>query len=230
MPDYTRRSSTRSGGPTPVSSRSSSYASSQSSSRKSRDSSTANGYARKHHRSDSHHDRKPSYVSTDSRITTFSRHDSEEPAQSSFDPDLVFMGHPPTAIPANYPFQPSVMLKLTDRPSKGMHLPSSGNLVATVALLQDLGNGRYAMNPKGVLRGKPPVDNLHELPSEYISRLPRDLRETALGYFSFPDVQVAETGTYRLRVSLVQLPDVKGKSFDTMTLTCVDSDAFRVSP
>jgi len=111
-----------------------------------------------------------------------------------------------------------------------MHLPSSGNLVATVALLQDLGNGKYAMSPRGVLRGRCPVDNLHELPSEYISRLPRDMRETALGYFSFPDIQIAETGTYRLRVSLVQLPDVKSKSFDTMTLTCVDSDEFQVSP
>lgn len=230
MPNYNRRSSTRSSGPTSVNSRSSSYSSSQSSSCKSRDSSTASSYARKHHRSDSHHDRKSSYVSTDSRTTTYSRHASEEPVESSFDPDLVFMGHPPTAMPANYPFQPSVMLKLADRPSKDMHLPSSGNLVATVALLQDLGNGRYAMNPRGVLRGRRPIDNLHELPSEYISRLPRDLRETALGYFSFPDVQVAETGTYRLRVSLVQLPDVRGKSSDTMTLTCVDSDAFQVSP
>jgi len=111
-----------------------------------------------------------------------------------------------------------------------MHLPSSGNLVATVALLQDLGNGKYAMNPRGVLRGRRPVDNLHELPSEYISKLPRDLRETALGYFSFPDIEVAEAGTYRLRVSLIQLSDVKSKSSNTMTLTCVDSNAFHVSP
>jgi len=230
MPDHTRRTSTRSTGPTPVYSRSSSYASSQSSPRRSRDSSTTSSYGKKHHRTDSHHSRESSYVSTDSRTTTSSRYTSEEPAQSSFDPDLVFMGQPPTAMPASYPFQPSVMLKLHDRPSKSMHLPSSGNLVATVALLQDLGNGKYAMNPKGVLRGKRPVDNLHELPSDYMSKLPRELRETALGYFSFPDIQVSEAGTYRLRVSLIQLPDVKSKSLDTMTLTCVDSNAFQVSP
>lgn len=100
--------------------------------------------------------------------------------------------------------------------------------MAVVTVLMSVSGGQWVSNPSGVLRGKRPVDNLHELPADYRNRLPRDLERVSQGYFAFPDVAICKPGVFRVRVSLISFPDATSGRQDTQTLVHVDSNAFRV--
>lgn len=83
--------------------------------------------------------------------------------------------------------------------------------------------------PQGYLRGQKMIDNAHEFPADYVDSLPRDLRKSAIGYVSFPNLTVERPGTYRIRITLLKMADV-GYGDETETLLSVDSNAFRVEP
>ena len=187
---------------------------------------------KRHSRDDSRHSRKSNHnlkSSGGSASVSSSRHDSLEPTSTKPAFELYYMSQPSQALSAGTPFRPSVLMSARPSTSHKSHndLPF-GELIAVASLLTDAGSGRYAPSPLNMPRGQRPVDNLHQLPWEYQCRLPHDLRDAALGYFSFPDLTIGRAGIYRIRVSVVQVPDVRSRSQETQTLLSVDSAPFRV--
>jgi len=229
MAETVRRSYARPSGPRPVESRSSSYSSARKSSKNSSTTTVVNKTNKRHyHRIDS----QPS-SDLDYQTEAFGQYpavSSSRPSEDSkytcTDFNLLFMSQLPASMSVGSRFQPSVILTAQgSAPRK----PTSSGLMAVATVLGSNGKGQWISSPPGVLRGKHPVDNLHELPADYRNRLPRDLERVSQGYFAFPDVAICKPGVYRVRISLVSFPDARSGQQDTETLMHVDSNAFRVN-
>lgn len=69
---------------------------------------------------------------------------------------------------------------------------------------------------------------MHSLPSDYLSKLPREVREQALGYVSFPTLSVARAGCYRVRITLLKLAGAGEAEQDAQTVAVVETGILRV--
>ncbi|GAM85627.1 hypothetical protein ANO11243_036340 [Dothideomycetidae sp. 11243] len=165
------------------------------------------------------------------RSSTKQHVESYSSSSSSSKYSLAIMASPPSLVPAGYPFQPSVMVtKRHSHSSSHRHHHSSssssaGRLITVVTLM----SAHHSIPlPNGYLRGPLLVSSVSDLPSDYRCRLHPELRVTALGYTSFPNLSIVHPGEYRLRVSLLRLPKSNSKSRDSETLSYVESGVFQI--
>jgi len=224
MADSSRRTNTRSSGPRPVETRRSHEPRTSSHHHRDASSKQRDSYHDSHH---SRNSKNNSQETSESR----SRQETGSAERSSQKLSLDIMGQPPRGVHAGYRFQPSVMISTKQSSSKKHRRPSSvnvNNLVAVATLLAASPNGTLTSVPPGVLEGQKLFDNVHNLPSDYLGRLPQDMRDQALGYVSFPGLTVRRPGTYRLRTTLLGLPEVDSTTGETTDITAVDSEIFRV--
>jgi hypothetical protein len=99
-------------------------------------------------------------------------------------------------------------------------------LIALVSLVADTRNGERVPVEAGLLTGQKLFDSVHPIPEEYVEDMKRnDPCRVALGYFTFPGLLVRQSGTYRLRTSLLQIPTSGGGG---STLMSVDSTPIKV--
>ncbi|KAF4550458.1 Hypothetical protein D9617_17g047260 [Elsinoe fawcettii] len=136
------------------------------------------------------------------------------------------MGQPPNMVPVGYPFQPSALVnKRSSSSRKHSSSSRSGSIVAVVSLVSA---STGAALPSGVIQGQRLFSSVHDLPQDYRERLPSDLRESAIGYVSFPNITVTNPGSYCIKVSLLRLPESKSRSRETETIVSVESQPFQV--
>lgn len=149
-----------------------------------------------------------------------------KPPPTSYSFNLDLMSGPPDTIEAAYTsFEPSVLIS---SPDARHYPPSTSNLIAVVSLVQLSSSGTQAPVPTGYLAGSRLFDNIHGLPSDYVAKLPRDLRHTSVGYVSFPDLRIERPGFFKLRVSLLRLADVGSERQETTTVSVVESAHIKV--
>ncbi|TKX20681.1 hypothetical protein C1H76_7067 [Elsinoe australis] len=173
-------------------------------------------------------DDSPSKKSSSRSKSHSHRHHSESSSSSSSSKyGMAVMGQPPNLIPVGYTFQPSILITKRQSSSREHSSDSSrsGSFVAVVSLIS---SSSGAPLPNGVLRGQRLFSSVHDLPRDYRDRLPSDLKSTALGYVSFPNLAVTHPGSYQVKVALLRMPDSKSRSRDTDTLATIESQEFQV--
>lgn len=133
------------------------------------------------------------------------------------------MGAPPAHLEAGHTsFQPCILVT-SSNPGQ------CSNLVAVASLVTPSSTtGALTALPSGYLLGPKLFDNIHPLPAEYSAKLPRDLRDSALGYVSFSSLCIHKPGTYRVRFTLLKLADTTASTQDAVAISSVDSDYVRV--
>ena len=108
-----------------------------------------------------------------------------------------------------------VSLKL----SSASHFDASG-LLAAVSLVKDDVDGQHEVMEGGSLTSQKMVDSIHPIPEEVAPVLASsDPHRMALGYFSFPDLMIKQTGTYRIRTTLIKVVDA-----EVLSLCALDSE------
>jgi hypothetical protein len=79
----------------------------------------------------------------------------------------------------------------------------------------------------GTLSGQQMSDSVHPIPEDCAERLARSQPyRVALGYFSFPALLIRQSGSFRLRVSLIKISS--SPSGGGSMVISVDSDSIKV--
>jgi len=128
------------------------------------------------------------------------------------------------------PVETSVMISLRlpapDRTVSADDIDTS-RLFAVVSLVAD---NRYAERvplENGVMTGQKMFDSVHAIPDECAERLAHNQPcRLVLGYFSFPGLLIRQSGSYRIRTTLVKMSsDGAGGASSILN---VDSDVVKV--
>ena len=98
------------------------------------------------------------------------------------------------------------------------------SLFAVVSLVADSRSRERMPLEAGYLTGQKLFDSVHAIPHDCLDLRPPDQACRALlGYLSFPYLIIRQAGTYRLRITLLQMSGAAATS-----LLCIDSELIRV--
>lgn len=104
----------------------------------------------------------------------------------------------------------------------------TSRLMAVVSLVADTRSGERMPLENGTLTGQKMFDSVHPIPESVADSLARSQPcRLALGYFSFPSLLIRQTGTYRLRITLIKMSGSSASSGGTSIATA-DSDSIKV--
>ncbi|SMR49249.1 unnamed protein product [Zymoseptoria tritici ST99CH_1E4] len=179
--------------------------------------------SRKTSKSESSHRRKTSSTST--APSTVREPTSDRPI---FELDVI--GQPPQNIVYGTSVETSVLLSLR-LPSPELAAryanADTSRLLAIVSLVEESRSGERKPMESGTLTSQQMSDSVHPIPEEYAETLARSQPDRAhLGYFTFPALLIRQPGSFRLRVTLIQVcPSASGGG---STVAAVDSESIKV--
>ena len=110
---------------------------------------------------------------------------------------------PPSAIRPGAPLHPPIVVRIEGRRSLGINSVVNVNDESVWALASVVSaDGMVALAPpqSNLLSGTL-VDSIHTVSVEEGSR--------GMGYMTFPNLAINQTGNYRIRVSLVRMPTIE---------------------
>lgn len=154
---------------------------------------------------------------------------SNIPERPTFELDII--GQPQRNIIFGATVETSVMVSLKvpspDMAAQYRSLDTS-RLIAVISLVADTRSGERMPIECGNLTGQKMFDTVHPVPTEIAESLARSQPcRLALGYFSFPSLLIRQSGTFRLRVTLIKMSSA-GASSGGSSITAVDSDSIKV--
>jgi len=135
---------------------------------------------------------------------------------------LDFVVRPPSEVQAGSPIAPAVILQVrTVRrgPSSAGSDRSLHRYFAVVSLIQLYSDGYVENAPHGTLAGDQLADSIHT--PESVTSTPHS--PDVLGYFSFPNLIIRSSGTYRIRISLMKVGSSTGPTHGSSFLHSEDS-------
>lgn len=109
---------------------------------------------------------------------------------------------PPSAIRPGAPLHPPIVVRLEGRRSHGSNAVVNVNDGSVWALAS-------VVSADGMVALAPPQPNL--LSGTLVDSIHTSVEESSrgLGYMTFPNLAINQTGNYRIRVSLVRMPTVE---------------------
>lgn len=154
----------------------------------------------------------------------------EAPAKPKWELDII--GQPPRVFPLGMEIETSAMVSLrfpsADRAADSGHVDTS-RLFAVASLVADTRSGERVPVESGSLTGQKLFDSVHAIPEEHVATMARSQPcRLALGYFTFPGLLVRQYGSYRIRITLVQMPASGSSQQGATSLLAVDSEPIKV--
>ncbi|KAK5123675.1 hypothetical protein LTR85_002311 [Meristemomyces frigidus] len=146
----------------------------------------------------------------------------------SFELDII--GQPPTCVALGMSVEASVMISLRlPSPDRAISADSvdTSKLFAVASLVADNRSGDRVPLEAGIMTGQKMFDSVHSIPDECAEQLASNQPcRLILGYFSFPDLLIRQSGTYRLRTTLIKM-NATGEGGGS-SIVAIDSESFRV--
>ncbi|TKA25338.1 hypothetical protein B0A50_06242 [Salinomyces thailandicus] len=172
--------------------------------------------------------RSPKKDSTHRRKQTSSQSSESSAERPHFELDVI--GQPPRGVALGLPVETSVMISLKlPEPDQSVDADSvdTSRLFAVASLVADGRSGERVPLEAGIMTGQKMFDSVHAIPDECADRLASNQpSRLVLGYFSFPGLLIRQSGTYRIRTTLIKTsssgPD--GGS----SIVAVDSEPIKV--
>ncbi|KAK4561407.1 hypothetical protein LTR86_004724 [Recurvomyces mirabilis] len=122
--------------------------------------------------------------------------------------------------------QPRPGVALADQPINAAAVDTS-SLFAVASLVADNRSGERVPLEAGVMTGQKMFDSVHSIPEECADRLANNEPcRLVLGYVSFPEMLIRQSGTYRLRITLIKT-SAAGNGGGS-SLLAVDSEPVKV--
>ncbi|KAK3676942.1 hypothetical protein LTR78_003147 [Recurvomyces mirabilis] len=122
--------------------------------------------------------------------------------------------------------QPRPGVPLADQPINAAAVDTS-SLFAVASLVADNRSGERVPLEAGMMTGQKMFDSVHSIPEECADRLANNEPcRLVLGYVSFPDMLIRQSGTYRLRITLIKMS--AAGSGGGSSILAVDSDPVKV--
>ncbi|EMC94177.1 hypothetical protein BAUCODRAFT_222983 [Baudoinia panamericana UAMH 10762] len=144
--------------------------------------------------------------------------------------ELDVIGQPPQSVVLGMPVDTTVLVTLrfpnADRHISAASIDTSAFFAAT-SLITDNRSGERVPLESGILSGQKLFDSIHPIPEACPDRFANDQPcSLVLGYFSFTSLLIRQPGTYRIRISLIEMSQT-GRGGATNIVT-IDSDNIRV--
>lgn len=144
--------------------------------------------------------------------------------------ELEFIGQPPGGVALGMPVETSVMISLRlpspDRTISADSIETS-RLFAVASLVADNRSGDRVPLEAGIMTGQKMFDSVHSIPDECAEQLANNRPcRLVLGYFSFPDLLIRQSGTYRIRTTLIKT--ASSGDGGASSIINVDSETFKV--
>ncbi|KAH9837417.1 hypothetical protein Tdes44962_MAKER08340 [Teratosphaeria destructans] len=175
---------------------------------------------------DSRDPRSPKKESNHRRKHSPSRPEDGSVQRARFELDII--GQPPGALALGMPAETSVMLSLR-LPSSDRSVSAevdTSKLLAVSSLVADSRSGERVPLESGIMTGQKMFDSLHSIPDGCADRLAsNEPCRLALGYFSFPGLLIRQSGTYRIRTTLIKMSSSGGGG---TSVAFVDSEPIRI--
>ena len=145
--------------------------------------------------------------------------------------ELDVIGQPSKAIPLGVDVETSVMVSLrfpsADRAANASNIDTS-QLFAVASLMTESRTEGWVPVEAGLLTGQALFDSVHPIPEEHVERMAcMQPSRVTLGYFTFSGLLIRQSGTYRIRTSLIQMP-APGSTTGGTTVLFTDSEPIRV--
>ena len=175
---------------------------------------------------------KPSFKSGSGHRRKSSNNPPSTKASSRPSWELDVIGQPHRIIPLGLEVETSVMASLrfptAERASEGVNIDTS-RLFAVASLVADTRSGERIPVESGLMTGEKLLDSVHEVPEEHVETMSRSQPcRVVLGYFTFSGLLIRQAGSYRIRVTLIQMP-VSGSSQQGATsVLSIDSEPIKV--
>lgn len=144
--------------------------------------------------------------------------------------ELDVIGQPSKSIVLGQTIETSLLLSLrlpaVDRSITPASIDCS-RLFAVVSLVADNRNGERVPLEAGVMAGQKMFDSVHPILADYTARLSNNEPcRLALGYFTFPSMLIRQSGTYRIRTTLIKM-SAAGEG-GGMSILTTDSETIKV--
>ncbi|KAK1082093.1 hypothetical protein LTR33_004165 [Friedmanniomyces endolithicus] len=145
--------------------------------------------------------------------------------------ELDVIGQPPVGIALGIPVETSVMISLrlpsADRSITASSIDTS-RLFAVASLVADnRTGGEHVPLEAGIMTGQQMFDSVHPIPDECAERLANNEPcRLVLGYFSFPQMLIRQSGAYRIRTTLIKM-STSGEGGGSSVLA-IDSEPIKV--
>nr|OQO28145.1 hypothetical protein B0A51_05685 [Rachicladosporium sp. CCFEE 5018] len=148
----------------------------------------------------------------------------------SFELDII--GQPCKTIPLGADVEASIMVSLrfpsADKPISAANIDSS-RLFAVSSLITETRSGERVPVEPGVMTGQKLFDSVHPLPEQYAASLECSQPcRLSLGYCTFSGLLIRQSGMYRIRTALIQMPGEGSTAPGATTILTVDSDVIKV--
>jgi hypothetical protein len=145
--------------------------------------------------------------------------------------ELDVIGQPNRVVPLGMEVETSVMASLrfptADQAIDGGNVDIT-RLLAVASLVADTRGGVVPVE-SGMLTGQKLFDSVHEIPEEHVETMARTQPcRIALGYFTFPGLLIRQAGSFRLRITLLQMPVSGSSQQGATTILSVDSEPIKV--
>jgi hypothetical protein len=146
--------------------------------------------------------------------------------------ELDVIGQPHKVVPLGMEVETSVMASLrfptADQAIDGGNVDIT-RLLAVASLVADTRSGERVQVESGMLTGQKLFDSVHDIPEEHVETMARTQPcRIALGYFKFPGLLIRQAGSFRLRITLLQMPVSGGSQQGATTILSVDSEPIKV--
>jgi hypothetical protein len=180
-----------------------------------------------HHRSKQESSRKTPKETTHQRRHSPVRTEEAPIERAQYELDVI--GQPPKGVALGIPVETSVMLSLrlsSPNGAVGTEIDTS-RLFAVTSLVADSRSGERLPLESGIMTGQKMFDSVHSIPDECAERLAsNEPCRLALGYFSFPGLLIRQSGTYRIRTTLIRM-NSSGTAGGS-SIVAVDSEPIKV--
>ncbi|TKA68802.1 hypothetical protein B0A55_09017 [Friedmanniomyces simplex] len=154
--------------------------------------------------------------------------------------ELDVIGQPPVGIALGMPVETSVMISLrlpsadrsittttTTTTATAASSVDTSRLFAVASLVADSRSGERVPLEAGIMTGQKMFDSVHPIPDECAARLANNEPcRLVLGYFSFPQMLIRQSGAYRIRTTLIKM-SASGEGGGSSVLA-VDSEPVKV--
>lgn len=180
------------------------------------------------HRSSKDSSKRTSQKDSTHRRKHSSSQTSDYTETSCFELDVI--GQPPSGVALGLPIETSVLVSLkvpaTDQTVQAESIDTS-RFFAVASLVADSRGGERVPLEAGIMTGQKMFDSVHAMPDECADRLAANQpHRLVLGYFSFPGLLIRQSGTYRVRTTLIKMSS-SGQGGGS-SIVAVDSEPIKV--
>ena len=143
---------------------------------------------------------------------------------------LDIIGQPPSGVALGMPVETSILLSLRmpsgNSPQTCDDVDTSKYL-AVSSLVADNRNGEWVPLEAGIMTGQKMFDSVHAIPEDCLERMSYNQpQRLVLGYFSFPGMLIRQSGTYRIRTTLIKMS--ASENGGASSIIAIDSEPIKV--